>query len=62
MKRLYQVTLYSHKQNAYMKILLTVRETQNINDAEREANSDPGYRVHSSVFVCLTQDDVYLEI
>lgn len=64
MNRLYYITVYNSSQNQYARFAITVRETQGIQTAEKEAVESAGmsWRVHSSVFVCTTPDDVFTEL
>lgn len=62
MNRLYCVTVFNHRQNQYEAVLVTVRETQTITDAENEVKEGYGseWKIHGSTFVCSTPDDVHL--
>lgn len=63
MKRLYFVSLYSHSDNAFIRLMVTVNENHSADDAEFLARDyRPGYRVSNSVFICTTNDNVFTEV
>jgi hypothetical protein len=62
MKTLYFVSLYSHRENQWVRILLTAPSAQ---DAMKDAENyleDKYWKAKGAIEVCNTSDDVYLEV
>jgi hypothetical protein len=62
MKTLYFVSLYNHRENQWVRILLTAPSSQ---DAMKEVENyfeDKYCKAQSAIEVCNTSDDVYLEV
>ena len=68
MKTLYFVSLYSHRENQWVRILLTASSAQDaMKDAENYLEnkywkSKGAIEVWGAIEVCTTSDDVYLEV
>jgi hypothetical protein len=62
MKTLYFVSLYSHRENQWVRVLITSSSAENAkNDAEFYLESNY-WMAKTAIKVCTTSDDVYLEV
>jgi hypothetical protein len=62
MKTLYFVSLYNHRENQWVRILLTAPSAQDAMKEIENSFEDKYCKAQSAIEVCTALDDVYLEV
>lgn len=62
MKTLYFVSLYNHRENQWVRILLTASSVQDVMKELDFYLEDKYWKARSLEVVCTTSDDVYMEV